>query len=307
MNSLKDIKKTVKKALSLHTFVATEIKIPSDIAGQPSRPGTHFTDVNHMRDIVYLLDGIGLFESQINKLFKTSIFQYQENSLNLLKDEANIISNNFKYILDISKELVIILDDISPDESPESINIKLPPNVTNLNDLSQVSREFHLAISQVIFNEEINGEERITGVENGSIWVNIFLGTSAATTLIASITWSALVILKKKKELDLFNMQVQAYGLQVANNESLVEMNKKQIEIVVEAEAKYILSEHFKNNPEDKIERIKNSIKIVSEMIDKGAEIHPSITSPEPLSNLFPSMKNLISVESKVKKIPESS
>jgi hypothetical protein len=306
MNSIKEIKSTIKKALSLHTFRAADIKIPSDAAGQPNRSGTHFTDVNHMREIIYLYDKIGLFKSQIITLQETSIFKYQGNSLNLLKEEATIISDNFKYILNIAKELAVILDEISPDESPDSINIKLPSNIANLNDLSHVSRELHLAISQVIFNEEINGEEKITGVENGSIWINIFLGTSAAASLIASITWSAIVILKKKRELDLFSMQVQAYGLQIANNESLVEMNKKQIDIAIEAEAEYVLSEHFKNNPEDKIERIKNSIKIVSEIIDKGAEIHPSITSPEPLSNLFPSMKNLIAVESKVKKITQS-
>jgi hypothetical protein len=306
MNSLKEIKKTIKQALSLHTFVASEIKIPSDTPGQADRSGTHFTDVNHMRDIVYLLDNIGLFKSQIKALRGTSIFKYQENKLNILKNEAAIISNNFKYIMDNAIELAIILDEIVPDENPNSINIKLPSNVTTLDDLSQVSRELHLAISQVIFNEEINGEEKITGVENGSIWVNIFLRTSAAATLIASISWSAIVLLKKKRELDLFSKQVQAYGLQVANNESLLEMNKKQIDIVVEAEAEYILSEHFKNSPEDNIERIKNSIRIVSKMIDNGAEIHPSITSPEPVSNLFPSMKNLLAVESKIKKIGES-
>ena len=74
---------------------------------------------------------------------------------------------------------------------------------------------------------------------------------------------------------------------------------------MLNAEATHINSEHFQNNSPENIERIKNSIKIFSELIDKGAEIHPALIAPEQVSNLFPDIKNLLGLESKIKRISE--
>ncbi|HXL55998.1 MAG TPA: hypothetical protein VN958_07065, partial [Chitinophagaceae bacterium] len=100
-------------------------------------------------------------------------------------------------------------------------------------------------------------------------------------------------------------LEEQVRGLKVKNDslEDILSAQKKETQLMVEAEAAYINSEHFKENIPENIERIKNSIAILAELIGKGAEIHPALVAPENVSNLFPDPKNLIGLESKIKRI----
>jgi len=94
-------------------------------------------------------------------------------------------------------------------------------------------------------------------------------------------------------------------GLKVKNDslQDILNAQKAETELMIEAEAEHINSEHFKENVPENIERIKNSITIFAELIGKGAEIHPALIAPEDVSNLFPDTKNLIGLESKIKRI----
>ncbi|MEQ8561190.1 MAG: hypothetical protein RID18_06750, partial [Cytophagales bacterium] len=92
-------------------------------------------------------------------------------------------------------------------------------------------------------------------------------------------------------------------SLELANEQKVafIEAQKKQLELLVQTEAKIISDEYYKEtNPED-LERLKHSIVTVSELINKGLEIHPSLNTPEQVSNLFPDFKNLNLIESRTK------
>jgi hypothetical protein len=47
-------------------------------------------------------------------------------------------------------------------------------------------------------------------------------------------------------------------------------------------------------------------IKDLAGLIEKGAEIHPALTAPEDVKNLFPDFTKLELIESKQKLIPEN-
>lgn len=72
---------------------------------------------------------------------------------------------------------------------------------------------------------------------------------------------------------------------------------------MIESEATNIYNENFKGDNPEQIERLKHSIKLLSEQIDKGAEIHPALNAPENVKNLFPDTKNIATIESKIKKL----
>lgn len=42
---------------------------------------------------------------------------------------------------------------------------------------------------------------------------------------------------------------------------------------------------------------------MLSNLIDKGAEIHPALNQPESVKNLYPKMDELQTLESKIKRI----
>ena len=74
---------------------------------------------------------------------------------------------------------------------------------------------------------------------------------------------------------------------------------------MISAEAQNLYNDNFEGDNNEQVERLKNSIKMLSKLIDKGAEVHPALNQPENVKNLFPKMAESQSIQSKIKKIEE--
>ena len=74
---------------------------------------------------------------------------------------------------------------------------------------------------------------------------------------------------------------------------------------LIEIEALSINDKYFDKDDPERIERIKLPIKMLGEEMNKGAEVHPSLSAPESTSKIFPDMKNLSILLSRVKEIPD--
>jgi hypothetical protein len=233
------------------------------------------------------------------------IFTTSNDVINIQASEGQGIMSNLTLLKTLIQNFLNVLLKTVPEETEESINIKLP-EVKDFEELSKVSRDIHLCLTQVIVNKEINGETKIVSVENGSIWFNVFVGLNAVA-VVASLVWSAAVIYKKILEGKLLEQQVR--GLNVKNDslEDILNAQKAETAILIQAEANHIYSEHFKENEPENIERIKNSITTFADLIGRGAEIHPALVAPENVANLFPNPTNLINIESKIKKLTSPS
>lgn len=290
-NSLKEIKNSLKGILDKFVF---ENKVNPN--------GTYvISKLNNIRFVLIELSKLKLFDTYLNRLLGSIIFTSSQDSMTVQSIEANEIIYNLKNLKDVSENFLSVLIRTIPEEDPNSINIKLP-TINDFDELSNVARSIHIALTQVVLDKEIDGHTKIVSVENGSIWFNVFVG-STAITLVASLAWSAAVIYKKIQEGRLLEEQIRSMKIK---NESLTDILKAQkadTDLMIIAEAENILSNYFKQNVPENLERIKNSIKIFAELIDKGAEIHPALIAPEKVSNLFPDTKNLLGIESKIKKL----
>ncbi|WP_339921036.1 hypothetical protein [uncultured Flavobacterium sp.] len=259
------------------------------------------SNLKELRVIISELESMGLFESVTKILLDSAIFTTSNDTIRVQANENSLISIQLNLLKSLIENFYEVLKSTVPEESIDSINIKLPP-VNDFDELSKVSREIHVGLTQVIFNEEVNGQTRIISVENGSIWLNVLVGTTAVT-VIASLVWSAAVIFKKIQEGKLLEEQVR--GLKVKNEslEDILKAQKAETNLMIQAEAEHLNSEHFKVNAPENIQKIKNSITIFAELIGKGAEIHPALVAPENVSNLFPDPTKLIGLESKIKRL----
>ncbi|MBC5864441.1 hypothetical protein [Flavobacterium turcicum] len=292
--SLKEITSQLQKVYPQLNWVSESVQIN----------GTTFYNVsnlNLLRNGIIELEKMGLFKNLVESLVESVIFTTGNDSLRIQSIENNGISNNIKLLKTLIENFLDVLHQTVPEESLQSINIKMPP-VNDFDDLSKVSREIHLAITQVVYLPEIGGQTKIESVENGSIWFNVLVG-SAAVSVIASMVWSAAVIFKKIMEGKLLAEQIR--GLKVKNEslEDILKAQKAETEMMLQAEAKFVYSEHFKNDTPENIEKIKNSISTFADLISKGAEIKPALMAPEEVSNLFPDATKLISLESRIKKL----
>ena len=236
-------------------------------------------------------------------------FKFYDDIVNAVNtDSLTYPSSNYigDYIVKISylvKLLHYWINEFLPvEQDDETVNIKLP-KINNFDVLNKVANELRLAFSSVISEYE-GGKIEIVQFDHGSFWCVIKVGT--ALLLFTGLAWAGAVVAKKTIEC---RSAYEVYRNASARNEMLEELkrlNKAQIDIVVTQEAKLIQQEHFNKEDHEQLERIKNSILNISELILKGTEIQPAIAAPEDVKNLFPDFSCLPLIESRTKKLTEN-
>jgi hypothetical protein len=257
--------------------------------------------LTNIRSVINDIKTLNLFDAVVLSLSNSAIFTTANDQMNVQIQEGQGIVASLTLLKTLSTNFLNVLLTTVPEEDVNSINIKLPP-VNDFDELSKVSRDIHIGLSQVIFNDEINGQTKIVSVENGSIWLNVFVGASAVT-VIASLVWASAVIYKKIQEGKLLAESVRSLKVKNDSLQDILKAQKAETDLMIQAEAEHISSTHFQENKPENIERIKNSITTFAELIGKGAEIHPALVAPENVSNLFPDLTKLIGVESKIKRL----
>lgn len=140
-------------------------------------------------------------------------------------------------------------------------------------------------------------------MENGSIWLEVYLGTIKAVSLIGSIALSAALVFREYKKGLYISETTRTRKIGNDKLEELQKAHKLLLDDLMDAEAYSIHNGYFEKDNPERISRIKHTIKILSEEMEKGAEILPSKKIPSEIANLFPDMKNLPGLISKIKEI----
>ena len=289
----------IKKLRNVFSELMSELSINSK---ENTNSTISFSGLNKFRIAINKLETTELLTNEINDIRKSAIFITNNDTTLLNSSEGR----NLKLKIDNLIRLVISLNStfekLGGASNDNSVSIKLP-EVIDFDDLSKFSSEFHKILNQSIVNEQIDGQVRIDSVENGSIWLDVYLGSAAAVSLIGGLAWASAVVFKKIQEGRLIKKHVESLGIK---NESIKEIQLKQkeaLDLMISAEAANLYNDNFEGTNNEQIERLKFSIKMFSNLIDKGAEIHPALNQPESVKNLYPKMNNLKNLESKIKKI----
>ena len=248
-------------------------------------------NLNDFRDAIDQLDKLNLFYKQTSAIKESEIYRRFDDSLSVHHEDWSKVRSTIATLYSVIEKFIEALN-VHLKEDENIIAIKLP-QVNDFDDLITVSNELKKAITLPITNEEIGGTVKIEGVDNGSIWLYVFLGTPMAVTLIASLAWAATVVYKKLQEGLAFNEHVKNLKLQNEQARVLVDAQREQVNMLITQQAQSIEGRHFKKQDAERIQMLKLSINTMAELIDKGFEIHPSLTAPESVTNLFPDFKSI--------------
>lgn len=254
---------------------------------------------------VDVISGTEYFEPFVNAVKSTPAYTSLLDTIIVDSPTDDLIlatTNNLVTRVAVLKEF---LKQVIQDEEENSIRIKLPP-VKDFEDIAQVMNELKRAISIPIADEDA-GEVRIERSESGSIWLLVYLGAQKAMRLIAEISWAAIVIRNKKKEGDYINQQIEEYNLSNEQKKAIIEAQTKLINTLVEAEATNIhnrINGNENSLDNEAHQRLILSINTMQNLLERGAEIRPSLTAKEEIINLFPSTTNQQLIESKTKQLP---
>jgi hypothetical protein len=262
-----------------------------DVFPDPVKGRFELKNLNDFRTAVDELEKLNLFYEQISTLKESFLFKKSEDSMFVELTAWREIQSSISSLKYLAQKLIDTLD-IKLDEDENTVAIKLTP-IKDFDDLIVISNELKKAISIPISEEGINGKVTIQAVDNSSIWFYVALGTPAALTLVAGLAWAATVIYKKLQEGYAFNEYVKNLQLKNEQTEAFIEAQKQQVQLLIAEQAKLIEKKHFTKSDSERLERLKLSITTMSELIDKGFEIHPSLMTPESVKNLFPDFKTI--------------
>jgi hypothetical protein len=268
--------------------------------------GTTFMTFPQMQDIIIALNALettNLFDEVIKPLKTSSSYNSPARALIDLGEGREFL-RNLRALSMGAVALENVLKQIIPDEDPNSVYIKFP-EIKDFDMLAKSAANFQIIFAQTILNDAIHGFLRIDSFENGSCWLRVFLGSPKAVLFVGSLAWSAAVVYKKIQEGRYIQTIVDERNIMNEHKKILAETFEHYEKVLLEMEATYLYQEYFskEQSDHDQVSRIQHSLKILADEIGKGAEIQPLLTAPEEVKNLFPEMKSLPSIESRVKKI----
>lgn len=202
--------------------------------------------------------------------------------------------------------ILIFLGAFTPVMGSE-ISVKLPP-VSQLSDVILRLEKTEKIFSQALSILDEPTTIKVVGWENGSLWVDLAVGSAAGVALIGGITWAAACAYKKYQEGRLVEKMSEGFGIRNEMLSSLRESVSKAIDSVVEAEASRLDAKHSKGKGDpETIQRLQFCIRQTFDMIKEGTEIHPALMAPEEVKNVFPNMAEMLALPSTQKLLKEHS
>ena len=269
-----------------------------------NHPGFLYTDIANLKIAIERVKNQGLYVSLISEIETSVIFSTSQDEIILTdaKEDARL-----KKGLDVVRSgchalLMILAELYNEKEDDSTIYVQLP-KIKDLEDLSKKSKVLHNAISQSILDPSIKGTIKVRSYDVGSLWIILTVGSVTAVKLIGGLVWAAAVIRKKKMEFKSFEQHIKRLKIKTESMVDMKDAQKKQLEESLEAEADNLVAQFYKNGNAEKTERVKYSIKLISDLMDKGVEIHPALSASKEVGSMFPDFSNIRLIESRIQEL----
>ena len=207
---------------------------------------------------------------------------------------------------EIDASVATLLDFISTrlpqtEDGIERISVKLG-NGQQFSIVAEKVERLEALLSQALSVLDDTPIVHVEGWETGSLWIDLAVGSSAAVFLIGGISWAATCVLKKYQEAKILEKMCEGLSIKNEALRSIQEATDEAIKALVTAEARRLDSKHSKKSGDpETIQRLEHCIRGFFEMIKEGTEIHPSLTAPEDVQNVFPKLGEVLGLESGTK------
>ena len=281
---------------------STQIVIPSL---EQVKTGAHqLSNMTLARNALYALEEIPPLRSLVTQVIKHAYARTVGDTVTVDPSQAQQFLTALRELDAIARAVTSVLESVVPDANEECIRVRLPLSADYRGVVSDQGKLLKAIEQLLLINPNHTASITIKGWETGSLWMNLGVGSASAVVVIGAAVWAAAVIRKKWHEGTI--LEQAARGLQV-KNETLTDISaqlKIAAEAIVTVEATAIYENYFKNeNPNDDLERIKETLRTFADLIDRGAEVHPALMQPEQAANLFPNFKALDTIVSAIKQL----
>jgi len=210
----------------------------------------------------------------------------------------------FKQILDgiilRCTTAISVIDKIIPTQNEFSVSIKLPP-VNTLSELSEITKDISNALEQTLLHPKIAGRVELQNFDSGSNWFEVLLGNKEALVFLGGLVWSALELHKKMIENSTLKQRLES--LKIKNNtlktleetlSKLTDSLEQELSEQCQNNALKILKENNISTTDNEYNmKVAHSIKMIAQLIFKGAEFHQPSIAKSNSKQIFPNFKDL--------------
>jgi len=228
----------------------------------------------------------GLFGELISEFDSLPIFGHAFNVFIVSAPDKEKFKTVTLSLYDTAALLIESIKHALPEESETRIAVKLPEFQT-FADFIKILEKLDKAFSLAVLNPQVDGAVVIDSLEPGSKWVNVNVATTAAATLIGSLVYSGCLVSEQMNKNARAVEELRTMQLQNDAMEKVVDVQNTYLNMLVQTEAQHIYNEKFTGDPEQEA-RLRTSIKMFSEIIHMGGEVHPALNAPESIKSAFP-------------------
>lgn len=243
-----------------------------------------------VRGILDDLDAIESFQETIASIRNRS-YGFAQSSGEITIDprvKSALLGDYQKLYIKVST-ITELFESLDYRQDSEGFDIKLPPDIS-LSDLSKCTKDLDTIFSTCPLFANQENKIKFTAVDVGSMWFTfLVVGTTAVATLrlIAELVDKALVI--RSHYLTSREQEERVRSLQLGNDalENAMAINKQITKGLLAKVSTELAEEHNISDPED-LGRLRNSIQLMADWMDKGMEVYASIQAPEETKAVFP-------------------
>lgn len=258
------------------------------------------SNADRIREILHELEPIVAFSENIEEVKKTSVgFTQPALDINLDQRAKNTLTSEYHRLLNKVITVTELFDSLNYSQTINGIDIKMPPQLS-LSDFSKCTKDLNTIFSTCPLFSQTDNTITLSAVDVGSIWLSFVIGGAAIATVInmvAALVDKALIIrshyLTTKEQVE------KVRSLKLEND--ILERMEKDFETIgkrlIETHSEELCKQYDVKDPED-LERMKNSLNLLTDWMSKGMEVYASIKSPDEVKSVFPPLETqLLSID----------
>jgi hypothetical protein len=229
-------------------------------------------------------------------------FQTDVTSASQLRHQAAALFNAVDTLQKILAELV-------PQVPPETLIITLPSQ-KDLTFTTNLLEQFQKCLAPLVFEPGIDGKLEVINWQSGSLLVFIFVASMTAVGIVARTLKGAAIAYQEIQKgraaavhVDLLKEHVRESQIKNDLANVLAEAERERIKAVIDRESKAVELDIFNNSHNERLQRIKHSVRTLAELFEQGATVSPALNMPQEEQDKFPDVDHLLTAAPPIKQL----
>lgn len=285
--------RTLTKKMNIRSVdsILQSVNLPAE--GLDFGADYHVGNLSGFKTLMNKIEDLPLFKGPRESLLASSIYSTSSDSIKVQDAEYNAIYLMHSNLVSGISAFLDFFKEVLPPEDEDSVTIKIP-DPADFNEAVEFQSDILIAISQNVANPKIGGKVILKAWEPGSFRLTLDLGSSQAVGLVGGMASAAAKALKKHQEGKTFESMVKGLDVKADAIQEVLRGLQVYVNLLLGIEAKKLITKNFGDASNSEQEaRLLHGIKLFMGLIEKGAEIQPSLGASVSVKDSFPDFSQL--------------